>query len=213
MTDETRHLTAGLLAGIALLMAVPADAGFLDRIREKAEEAADSVRDVRNEVDDIANADDRAAAEIEAQTRQAERDVNAATDIEGQADRAIADSELNRAVLETERDVRNIQTADERAEAALRAEVATSERELAAATDVEGMAEREVRSSDAARSVAQAERDARYLEQTDERAEAAAVSRADQALGVSETRREVDGVEREIGATERALDDLRNSLN
>ena len=63
-----------------------------------------------------------------------------------------------------------------------------------------------MRTSEAGRAVGQTERRIDRIEQTDERAQANAEARVDDALGVSET-------QRDIRSTERSLENLENVIN
>jgi hypothetical protein len=182
--------------------------GFLDRIKKKADEAADSVRDVRGDVEAVTTVDERAAAEAAA----AQREVDAATDVEGQARRAAADTELARDARGAAADAARVGSTDERIEAEARAETAAGEREVRNATDFEGQAERGVRQSDAGRAVVQTERDVDRIAQTDERVQAAAERRVDGALGVSEAERNIGQTEQGVREAGRALDDLESAL-
>jgi hypothetical protein len=201
-----------LLLTAAVLGASPLHAeGLLDRIRQKAEEAADSVRDAREGVGNVMNADESVVAKAEASQRGVQREIEAATDVEGRAHRAASDSELGRSARESELEAARIETADERLGDEARREVAAVERDVRNATDVESRVERAARSSEPGRAVAESEREIQRVEQTDERARAQAERRVDAAL-VGGAQRGVGRTEREVRDTRGAFDNLESAL-
>jgi hypothetical protein len=189
-----------------LVFPVPSHAGFLDRLKKKAEEATQEVRDVREDVQDVTSADDRARSEVQSEQRAAQHEIESATDLEGQARGAVQNSEPGRTVGELQSEVVSLETADERAAAQVQHEAAVAEHAISAATDVEHRAEQAVLTSQAGRTVVQTEQRVEYVEQTDERVQANAQRRADESLGVSET-------QRDVRETQRALDNLGNALD
>ena len=204
------YRTTPFLTFAVLTLAMPAvhAQGIFDRIRERANEAAESVRDVRESVEDITEVDERAAAEVNA----AQREVEAATDVEGQARRAASDTETAQSAREVQREAARIETTDERLERQARGEVAATERDVRNVTDVEARAERAVLNSEPARAVVQTEREITRIEQTDERVQANAERRVDDTLGVSDAQRAVNETERDVRGAQRAVDNLESAL-
>ena len=202
---QLMHRTVFLRAAViscVLALPVASQAGILDRIKKKAEEATEAVREVRDDVETVTSVDERA----EAEARAVQRDVESATDVEGRAVSAVRDSEPVRGVRESQAEIARVGSADERAEAQFQHETAVVERDLRNATDVERRAETAARSTEAGRTVVQAQRQVERAEQTDERIQANTERRVDDALGVSET-------ERDVRATGRALRNLENALD
>ena len=192
-----------LFAGAALLLVAQpyesASAGPLDRLKEKAEKAAGAARDVRGGVEEVTTADDRAAAEIEAQTAVEGRARTSATD----TDAARAAAAAERDVRATEAEIDRASTADDRAANEANRRVQQTEAELERATDIEGRAESAVLASDAGRTAAAIEGDVRNVQseaddiaRLDERAEADVRQRA------SDETRGADG----------AIDDARDAF-
>jgi hypothetical protein len=212
-------LPASLLVAAALLALQPqgtASAGLLDRIKRKAEEATESVRELNNEIESVEQADDRAEAQAAAAVNEVERDIDAGTDLEGRSRDAVSQSDVAadaraaaRQANRVEADLDRAATTDERAQAQGEQRLGRVEREAQTALDLEGRTRSEIRSSEAAGAVTRTERDIDNAAHIDERAEDEARSRARQArrdsgLGASE---------RSVAETRRAVEELGAELD
>lgn len=208
-----RLLAASLLSGVAF--SPLANAGLLDRIKDKARDATESIQDVRGDVEDnvdaVTSVDDVAAAEV----RAAENEMNAAgqqvngqvaaigtaderlaATAEAEALTAVSANETVQDIAEAERQVADIENTPERMQAG-----------------VERQAEQAVRGSAVGRTATEAEMLAAQAEAMPEQVERNAVRQADSALGVSATQRELAAAERDVDETGRALEDLANEFD
>lgn len=212
-------LPASILVAAALLALQPqgtASAGLLDRIKRKAEEATESVRELNNEIESVEQADDRVETQAGAAVTEVERDIDAGTDLEGRSRDAVSQSgvagDARAAARETSRveaDLDRAATTDERAQAEGERRLSQAERDTQTALDVEGRARTEIRGSEAAGAVARTERDIDNAAHIDERAEDEAGSRARQARRDSD----VGASERSVAETRRAVEELGAELD
>jgi hypothetical protein len=89
--------------------------GLLDRVRRKADEAAAETRELRRDVETATDIEGQAQAEVNQAQREAEQAVPTEQGIEGRARGEIESTEAANAVRRVERDVDRAVTADERA--------------------------------------------------------------------------------------------------
>jgi hypothetical protein len=185
---------------VAVSIATPVSAaGLLDRIKEKAEEAARSTREVTRDVEAVTNADERAAAEA----RGAVGQVEAAVDVEGRVRAGAADTELGRSATQTESAVRGAQyeieraaSTDERAQQTVENRIDSTVAEIDRRTDVQAQAETAVRQSEVGTAATGVER------------EVDAAGRAVRdPVGTAQ-----QGVDRETGGAVRAVQDAGNAV-
>jgi hypothetical protein len=170
---------------------VYAQSGFLDRLKERADEIADTAGEIGQDVDTVTNADEVAADRVENAGRQAERgaEQDLRNTVEATAPVSAARS-AERDVLAAEAEANRIASTDERAAVEVQAGIRETERAL----DVESRAEAAVAGSEpvvetrqAERELRDAERDAARIAQADDLAEAEARRRADPRPEAQET--------------------------
>lgn len=127
VTDADEHIEA------ATDRAIPTQAQVENRAVAEVEgtAAVQVVREAERDANAVATADERAVAEAQGEIGAAERQVDRALDVEGQARGALDRTEAATAARELERDANAVSTADERAELELQRERAEIERALA----------------------------------------------------------------------------------
>lgn len=214
---SVRTTTVCALLATAVIAVTPfeqASAGLLDRIKRKAEEATEAVREVNDDIESLSETDERAEAQATSAVRAADRELEARTDVEGRTRSAVQSSELAGSARAIEQDANQAQadadriaTTDERAIAELELRQQQTEREVQAAVDIEARSRNAVRGSEAARTINETEREIDNVAHSDDRARAEARSRVRQASSG------VDDSERALTETKQALEELGDELN
>jgi hypothetical protein len=200
---KTRSLNA-LFTAVAMLMApiLHAQSGFLDRLKARADEIADTADDIGQDVDTVVNADEVAADRVDSAGRQveleAEHDVR---DTVGATAPVSAARSAERDVLAAEAEADRIAATDERAANAVQSGIRETERAL----DVESRAAAEVAASEPVVATREAESDLRDADRA-----AARIGQADD-LAEAEARRQVDP-RPELEDTGNALQRARRSF-
>lgn len=167
---------AGLVTALSLALALPAYAqlgGLLDRAKRRAEQQAEparNVREMRRRAEEAADVEGRVDAEVARERAEVEQAVPTEDRIERRAVDEMESTAAGRAVRDAQQEVERVQTTDERAEAAVRAEMRQTEAEMRQieadaqrAIDLESRAREEAEQTDAARSVRAAEGQARQI--------------------------------------------------
>jgi len=191
-----------LCLAVSMLAVPPASGqlgGVLDRVKRKTGEAAAETRELKDSVQSVTEADERAQAEA-AQTRgQAEQAAPTAGNIERRSESEVASSAPATASRDLQSEVDRIATTDDRAVAEARGEVASTRQQVEAAADVEGRARRDLEQTRPVAEAREIDRDTRNVTSTDDRVQA-------------EIDGDVGGIEGDVRAIEGDLDEIQDSV-
>jgi hypothetical protein len=139
-------MSISLLSAVVLgfVVCAPASGGLLDRIKEKASDAARSTREVTRDVEAVKNVDERVTAEGERAVRGSEAAVDDKIDVEGRARARATDTEIGRSAAQVEREVGRVES---------------TAAEIERQTDVEARAESAARGSPVVEAITETQRE------------------------------------------------------
>lgn len=195
----------GLVVALCCVLASPAHAqfgGLLDRAKRRAQEAAEparEVREIRREAEAAADVERRAEEELARERAELDRVMPNEQRVEALAVDEAERSAAGRALREAQGDAQQIETADERAEADMRARAARSEADARRAVDLETRARGAVERTEAAQSIGAAERDVRDAERDARQVErdVRGINEANE-RDSAELRSDIDSIERSL---------------